>query len=183
MRTLAFASVLSAFAVIGLLPALIFRQGRLNAMWWATALPFVLCVLATGLVFAGSLRALGAPAFLRPLAIAASAGSVALMAWAARAHPGPVAKWHQPGIVPTSLVTAGPYRWVRHPFYASFQLTFAAACLAFPHPAVFATALVGAGMLHLTAHLEERSLLASPLGEPYARYRRRAGRFLPRWSA
>lgn len=178
MKTAAFAALVASFATIGLLPIVVFRRGRLTLMWWATALPFVLCLAAVIAVYTGALEGPMSDA-LASVAILAAAAAVALMIWTARTHRRPVAKWHQPDIEPEELVTRGPYRWVRHPFYASFQTTFVAACLAFPHPAVIATAAFGLAMMHLTARVEERGILRSPLGEEYAAYMRMVGRFFP----
>ncbi|KAF9590893.1 hypothetical protein IFM89_000149 [Coptis chinensis] len=41
-----------------------------------------------------------------------------------------LAKYSEKVVVPTSVVQFGPYRWVRHPIYASVMLLFATYCIA-----------------------------------------------------
>jgi protein-S-isoprenylcysteine O-methyltransferase Ste14 len=78
-----------------------------------------------------------------------------------------------------TLVTSGPYAAVRHPLY-SFQLLLllAAACLL---PTVLSLlALTMGGLCCVVKALDEEARLAEALGQPYADYRRRTGRFLPK---
>lgn len=78
------------------------------------------------------------------------------------------------------ILTSGPYRWIRHPFYLSYMLHWVAG--------VFATgenwlcgAVVILSYFYLAAALqEERDILASPLATDYKNYRLKAGMFLPR---
>ena len=83
---------------------------------------------------------------------------------------------------PRQLVTWGAYKYVRHPFYASFLLAYAGACLLYPHPAVLAFCAYSAAVLNLTAAKEERRLAASEFGDEYRAYMARTGRFFPRWN-
>jgi len=80
------------------------------------------------------------------------------------------------------LVTDGPYRWIRHPFYSSMAL------------AVLANSLVAANwFLLLTGGLllvlivvrtrKEEELLLARFGGGYRAYMERTGRFLPRIGA
>lgn len=84
---------------------------------------------------------------------------------------------------PERLVAEGPHRYVRHPFYVSYMLYWAAAFLSAP------SLLVGLGSVSIIliyvvlAAREERRLLDSPLGAAYSEYRQRTGRFVPRPSA
>jgi protein-S-isoprenylcysteine O-methyltransferase Ste14 len=82
---------------------------------------------------------------------------------------------------PRSLVTGGPYRLVRHPFYASYLVAWLAGACVAGSPWL---ALAAAWMFvfyYLAASREEAELLASgALGAEYRRYRRRTGMFLPR---
>lgn len=78
-----------------------------------------------------------------------------------------------------TLVTSGPYRWVRHPMYSTLLLAGLATLL------ITANALVGIILLvyGLTtaamASPEEANLIAT-FGDEYRVYRRQTGRFLPR---
>jgi protein-S-isoprenylcysteine O-methyltransferase Ste14 len=77
-----------------------------------------------------------------------------------------------------TLVTSGPYRYIRHPFYVSVALVIAAIALLSAN--VF-LALTGTAalLLALRTPIEERKLLER-FGEPYRAYVARTGRFLPR---
>lgn len=80
----------------------------------------------------------------------------------------------------TTLITAGPYRCVRHPIY-SFQISiFIAAGILIP--TLFS-------LLFITCHwiccrrkaLDEEQYLLTIHGQSYRHYRAISGRFLPRW--
>lgn len=81
---------------------------------------------------------------------------------------------------PAQIVTTGPYRYMRHPFYVSYMLYWAAAFLSAPHPLIGAGTLTILVLYVILAGREERALLASPLGPEYRQYQSRSGRFLPR---
>jgi len=78
------------------------------------------------------------------------------------------------------LVTAGPYRRVRHPLYTAFILLGIAWFLLTGNWLIGGTWLT-AIVLGINTRLnpEERMLL-DEVGEVYARYQRQTGRFLPR---
>lgn len=79
-----------------------------------------------------------------------------------------------------TLVTHGPYRWVRHPFYVTVTFLLASATL------ISANALLGLLSLFVLALLavrtpnEEQKLLER-FGDQYREYMTRTGRFFPRW--
>jgi protein-S-isoprenylcysteine O-methyltransferase Ste14 len=78
-----------------------------------------------------------------------------------------------------SLVTHGPYRWIRHPFYLSMLLAVIAISLV---AANWFLAATGAGvftLLAIRATTEEQNLLQR-FGRDYEDYMRRTGRFFPR---
>lgn len=78
-----------------------------------------------------------------------------------------------------TLITTGPYAWVRHPFYAAFALAVVANALV---AANWFLLLVGGLVLALLVarcRIEEANLLAR-FGDAYQTYSRRTGRFLPR---
>lgn len=79
-----------------------------------------------------------------------------------------------------TLVTSGPYRYVRHPVYGSFTVIAAGLALVFRSYLLAAVAAVWLAASMRWAAAEE--VLASPEGldEAYRSYRELTGRFLPR---
>lgn len=78
-----------------------------------------------------------------------------------------------------TLVTHGPYRWVRHPFYDAMALLIFAIALVAANWFVLATGAVVVVLLAVRSLTEEAKLLAR-FGEPYRAYRQRTGRFVPK---
>ncbi|KAJ8535581.1 hypothetical protein K7X08_023301 [Anisodus acutangulus] len=81
-----------------------------------------------------------------------------------------LAKYSEKVVVPTAVVQFGPYRFVRHPIYASTMLLFVAYCVALRAPlsALFA-AVVCSVYYGDKAKLEE-SLMVENFGEIYMEY-------------
>ncbi len=77
------------------------------------------------------------------------------------------------------LVTRGPYRWVRHPFYLTAAVLMAAITLLSANALIGAAGLAVVALLAVRTPIEERKLLEQ-FGEPYRRYRAATGAFLPR---
>lgn len=78
-----------------------------------------------------------------------------------------------------TLVTEGPYRWVRHPFYDAMALLIAGIALIAANWFMLLTGAVVFSLLALRSRTEEAHLLAR-FGESYRDYRERTGRFVPR---
>jgi protein-S-isoprenylcysteine O-methyltransferase Ste14 len=81
--------------------------------------------------------------------------------------------------LPDRLITDGPYRLVRHPFYLGYIVGALAPAIAIDHIAIF---LVSVAMIAITvaaAFREERVWLASPRADAYRDYRQRTGMLLP----
>lgn len=76
------------------------------------------------------------------------------------------------------LQRAGPYRYVRHPMYASYMLGSAGVALHLPHATMVAACLVEGVALWVRAHAEERALAALPGHADYCAGTR--GWFIPR---
>jgi protein-S-isoprenylcysteine O-methyltransferase Ste14 len=78
------------------------------------------------------------------------------------------------------LVTAGPYRWIRHPIYAFQTVMLLGAVLLLP--TICSVALV---VLHLVFVLikakDEEAYLLTVHGETYRDFMARTGRLLPKW--
>ena len=78
------------------------------------------------------------------------------------------------------LVDHGPYRWVRHPLYATGLVLFTALGLMQGNWFVLFMALVVAMLLWLVVIPAEEKALVAKFGAPYRRYMGRTGRLLPR---
>jgi protein-S-isoprenylcysteine O-methyltransferase Ste14 len=78
-----------------------------------------------------------------------------------------------------TLVTAGPYRWVRHPFYGAIALSLTASALMAASWFLIATGVAVVALLVTRTDAEEARLL-SRFGNSYDAYMKRTGRFLPR---
>ncbi len=81
-----------------------------------------------------------------------------------------------------TLVTRGPYRWVRHPFYDSAALCILANSLVAANWFLFLTGGLTFVLLVIRTRKEEENLLAR-FGDAYRAYMERTGRFLPSNSA
>jgi protein-S-isoprenylcysteine O-methyltransferase Ste14 len=81
-----------------------------------------------------------------------------------------------------TLVTNGPYRFVRHPFYDSVALWLGACGVVAANWFILAGSTVVIALLVLRTTREEERLVAR-FGEAYRRYMSQTGRFLPRVGA
>lgn len=81
-----------------------------------------------------------------------------------------------------ALVTQGPYRWVRHPFYDCMALFIVSIALMMANWFVVVGGAVLFTLLAIRSRTEEDKLLER-FGEPYRAYRAATGRFLPKISA
>jgi protein-S-isoprenylcysteine O-methyltransferase Ste14 len=154
-------------------------------MWLATLMPFPLTaafLVAVRCDAISTVVSLDSVAY-RVMVILGTlmcAGAIALFAATLGTHRIPIPMWHQRDDHPTKLVTWGPYRWVRHPFYASYYLYFPASLLVAPTWPLACVVVYAILILNRTAAREEAELLSSPeLGQEYARYIARTGRFFP----
>lgn len=121
--------------------------------------------------------ALPLPAWAHWLGIGLGSGTVLLFGWVHRTLG---ANWSMPAEIKErqTLVTGGPYRWVRHPMYTTI-FAWAAAFLL-----MSANWLVGAtwfGLAFASAALieVEEAALIDTFGEVYRTYMRHTGRLLP----
>lgn len=78
-----------------------------------------------------------------------------------------------------TLVTKGPYRWVRHPFYDAVALSVFANALVAANWFLLAGGLVTLALIVLRTGREEDRLIAR-FGDSYRNYMARTGRFLPK---
>ena len=112
--------------------------------------------------------------------IAGLIAAVALFGWARMTIRGKFFSYINSTDVPQFVCTAGPYHWIRHPFYASYLLTLMAAAVLFPNYATIIGAIVAIAAFNYAAKFEESKFEGSPLAGEYRAYMQRTGRFLPR---
>lgn len=78
-----------------------------------------------------------------------------------------------------ALVTTGPYRWVRHPFYAACFTGLVGGSLAMASWFFLVLGGIAIGFLIARTKIEEDRLVER-FGDEYREYRKRVGQFLPR---
>lgn len=78
-----------------------------------------------------------------------------------------------------TLVTHGPYRWVRHPFYVTAALLMASVTLLTANWLIGASSVLVLTLLAVRTPTEERMLIER-FGQPYRDYMAQTGRFIPR---
>lgn len=80
-----------------------------------------------------------------------------------------------------TLVTGGPYRWVRHPMYTLFFLQAIGLLLLTRNLFIGGAYLLALTLIVVTrTHKEERTMLEK-FGDPYRHYMQTTGRFLPKF--
>ncbi len=79
----------------------------------------------------------------------------------------------------SSLVTSGPYRYVRHPFYLAFLLGINGVGLAMANWFVWLVCFVPFGFIVARTRIEEAKLVER-FGVEYQEYMQRVGQFFPR---
>jgi protein-S-isoprenylcysteine O-methyltransferase Ste14 len=77
------------------------------------------------------------------------------------------------------MVTHGPYRWVRHPFYDAVALAVTGNALATANWFLALTGGLGLALLVARTRIEEEKLIAR-FGDRYRNYMNDTGRFLPK---
>ncbi len=83
-------------------------------------------------------------------------------------------------LVGQTLVTSGPYRYIRHPMYASWFLMTAGISLLLANWLVAVSYLGNAVLMYCTRATQEEELLIEEFGDEYREYMSRTGRVLPR---
>jgi protein-S-isoprenylcysteine O-methyltransferase Ste14 len=78
-----------------------------------------------------------------------------------------------------TLVTYGPYRWVRHPMYSVFYLYMLGTLLLTANWLIGGLMLAGLTAVMLTRLQREEAAMIEKFGDNYRQYMRRTGRFLP----
>jgi protein-S-isoprenylcysteine O-methyltransferase Ste14 len=106
--------------------------------------------------------------------------SLALFWWAARAY-GDL----RPSIAfspgaPCDLVTSGPYKFMRHPFYSAYMMFWLAFAVHSWNILALVPALSMGVIYYKAAKGEEEAIMSSALRDAYIDYSKSAGMFLPR---
>lgn len=122
--------------------------------------------------------ALPLPASLRWVGIGLGLLSVPLLFWIHRTLG---KNYDMPSVIKEqqTLVTEGPYRWVRHPMYTTFALSGLATFLVSANWFV-GVVFLGYSLVAFSMASPEEANLIEKFGEPYRLYMQRTGRFLPR---
>ena len=81
---------------------------------------------------------------------------------------------------PVSLVTAGPYRYVRHPFYTSYLIFWTGLAIGTWSLWAIPVLVLMFVLYTVAARGEEAKFGSSPMAAEYAAYRARTGMFWPR---
>ena len=81
--------------------------------------------------------------------------------------------------VPDRLITDGPYRWVRHPFYLGYIIGALAPAVAIGNIWIALISMAMITLVVVAAFREERVWLASPRADVYREYQRRTAMFIP----
>ena len=81
--------------------------------------------------------------------------------------------------VPEHLVSSGPYRYIRHPFYTSYCLTWLASAVVAHSVLLLASFVCMTRLSRWAARFEERKFSESGLASVYRRYRANTGMFIP----
>jgi protein-S-isoprenylcysteine O-methyltransferase Ste14 len=117
------------------------------------------------------------------LALCVFAASIALLLWsrsATRALRLKIAFDPEP---PHTVMREGPYRYIRHPFYASYVLFWLGCAMATMHPLSLLFLFASTAFLLTAALGEERAFASSPFAMDYQAYRRTAGLMWPKLTA
>jgi protein-S-isoprenylcysteine O-methyltransferase Ste14 len=118
------------------------------------------------------------PIWMRWLGVAIALSGVALFGWMFRHLGLNVTSTSMPRAKAT-LVTTGPYRWIRHPMYSAALLLVIAAALLTSNLVVAVCGLIMFILMAARSRLEEARLVEK-FGDAYREYQGHTGRFVPR---
>ncbi len=118
------------------------------------------------------------PLWGRGLGVLIALGGLALFGWMFRHLGLNVTSTSMPRAHAT-LVTTGPYRWIRHPMYSAALLLVVAATLLTGNLVIAVCGSIMFILMAARSRLEEERLVEK-FGDAYCRYQRQTGRFVPR---
>ena len=120
----------------------------------------------------------GLPIWLRWLGVGTGVVAASLLVWVFRSLGTNLTDTVVTRIEHT-LVTSGPYRWVRHPFYLAFGLIIVADSLATANWFLALTGGLTFALILVRTTREEENLIRR-FGDDYRRYQDRTGKLFPR---
>ena len=159
-------------------------EGRLNVLFRVTMALLGLGTLLVQIIYPEALAwaRVDLPLWARWLGVAFAAGALALLVWVHEAL-----RENFSGTLHIraehTLVTNGPYRWVRHPMYTSFYLLVAAFFLLSANGLIGLSWLIGLTLVMVTRIAREEAVMQAQFGPAYQTYMHQTGRFLPRLGA
>ena len=158
------------FLFAGCLPAYFFKSGaKKNLKWFLSCIPFfVLPLLILSKYILGGDSSItviqAAQPILNAIAVLCCITSILLINWSVLSHQIAIPLWHQEEHqLPESIVTSGPYQFIRHPFYSAYLLLFLSVTLAWIHWSTIILLVWGIVAIAFTAKQEERKLTDSEL--------------------
>lgn len=138
---------------------------------------------AAGLLLVPAWLAVGIAPFLSPVKAWAPGLALTLVGIAlALASQRAMGSAWRIGVAPgerTALVTRGPFRWVRNPFFTGMSLIAAGTTLSGPTIAGAVATVVLFATLIVQVRVVEEPHLVRTFGDDFLTYARRTGRFLP----
>jgi protein-S-isoprenylcysteine O-methyltransferase Ste14 len=105
--------------------------------------------------------------------------SAALFWWCVSVTRGKLAACGQ-GCISATVLRSGPYRYIRHPFYLSYNLMWMAGYAATGWWVLAMSAAVMGCLYEYFAREEERGFLEGAMADDYRDYQLSAGRYWPR---
>jgi len=123
--------------------------------------------------------ALPFPAELRWVGVGIALSGFVLLQWA---HQALSKNWSDvPRLMKDqTLITSGPYRWIRHPIYTAFLLIMSATLFISANWFI-GIVWVGMTMLEVMSRIRiEEAMMIESFGDQYRAYMKRTGRLLPR---
>lgn len=119
------------------------------------------------------------PIWIRWIGVGAAVVSLPLLAWAHHT----LGEQFSPNLrlmEKHTLVTSGPYRWMRHPMYAAESVFMIALAAESANWLVAPPMVAGIVLLYARVRKEE-AMLIERFGDEYRGYMKHTGRFLPRF--
>lgn len=161
-----------------------YKEGKLHtALRLTFGIPFML-VLVAYMIRPGILSwaRLELPAWVQWIGVALGLASLPMIGWV---------QWALGSNFSTTLhvrqehtlVTAGPYRWVRHPMYTVLYLHMAAVFLLTENWLIGGVFLSALTLIVALRIRNEEATMIEKFGEGYRAYMRQTGRFLPRFNS
>lgn len=142
---------------------------------------FVISALSVAAITTFALHAFWIGLVFEELALAMILAAFALFVWAIRhSRNGVLALAFDTENPSERVVDTGPWRYMRHPFYASYSIFWLACALATQHLSSVLCFILLFSIYFYSARQEEGALTRGPLRDEYLAYRKNVGFFLPK---